>query len=91
MRHVRRAVDGRLHAARAAGFERLARVVQPHVAALHQEVGDVQVVVVDEGDAPAEHRVERAPVDPLQVMLADVVGRVRLAGEDDLHRRGPAP
>ena len=47
---------------------------------------DVQVVVVDEGDAPAELRIERAFVDALQVVLADVVGRMRLAGEDDLHR-----
>ena len=75
-----------LHAARAAGLERLPRVVQPDVAALHEEVRDVQVVVVDERDAAAEHRIERAPVDALQVMLADVVGRMRLAGEDDLHR-----
>ena len=48
--------------------------------------GDVQVVVVHEGDAAAEHGVERAPIDPLQVMLARFVGRVRLAGEHDLHR-----
>ena len=47
---VRHAVDRRLHAARAARLERLARVVQPDVAALHEEVRDVQVVVVDEGD-----------------------------------------
>ena len=60
----------RLHAARAARFERLARVVQPDVAALHEEVRDVQVVVVDEGDAAAEQRIERAPVDALQVVLA---------------------
>ena len=78
----------RLHAARAAGFERLARVVEPHVAALHEQVRDVQVVVVDEGDAAAEHRVEGAPEHALQVVLGRVVGRMRLAGEDDLHRRG---
>ena len=45
----------------------------------------MQVVPFDEGDAAAEHRIERALVDPLQVMLADFVGRVRLAGEDQLH------
>ena len=85
---VRHAVHRRLHAARAARLERLARIVQPHVAALHQEVRDVQVVVVDERDASAELRIERALVDALQVVLADVVGRMRLAGEDDLHRAG---
>ena len=46
----------------------------------------MQVVVVDERDAAAEQRIERALVDALQMMLADVVGRVRLAREDDLHR-----
>ena len=46
----------------------------------------MQVVVVDERDAAAEQRIERAPVDALQVVLADVVGGMRLAGEDDLHR-----
>ena len=48
----------------------------------------MQIVVVDEGDAAAEQRIERALVDALQVVLADVVGRMRLAGEDDLH--GPS-
>src|SRR5688572_8011249 len=85
-RHVRRAVDRGLHAARATRFERLARVVQPHVAALHEVMGDVEVVVVDEANPPAELWIDGSPVDPLQMMLADVVCRVRLAGEDDLHR-----
>ena len=83
---VRHAVHRRLHAARAARLERLARVVQPHVAALHEVVRDVQVVVVDEGEAAAEDRIERAPEDALQVVLGRVVGRMRLAGEHDLHR-----
>ena len=46
----------------------------------------MQIVVVDERDAAAEHRIDRAAVDLLQVVLADLVGRMRLAGEDDLHR-----
>ena len=74
-RHVRRAVHRRLHAARAAGLERFARVVHPDVAALDQEMGHVQVVILDEGDPAAELRIEGAAIDPLQVMLADVVGR----------------
>ena len=61
-------------------------VVQPDVAALDEEVGDVQVVVVEERDAAAEGR-DRAPAGRrLELVLAHVVGRVRLAGEDDLHR-----
>ena len=46
----------------------------------------MQVVVVDEGDAAAEHRIDGAAVDLLEVVLAGLVGRMRLAGEDDLHR-----
>ena len=49
---------------------------------------DVQVVVVDERDAAAEPRIERVAEDVLQMMLAGFVGRVRLAGEHELH--GPA-
>ena len=60
-------------------------IVQPDVASLHQEMRDVEVVVVDERDASAERRIERPPVDALQMMLAGFVCRVRLAGEDDLH------
>ena len=51
---------------------------------------DVQVVVVDERHAPAKQRIERAPVDPLQMMLAHIVGRMRLAGKDNLHRPADA-
>ena len=57
---VQRAVHRRLHAARAAGFERLARCVEPDVAALHEQVRHVQVVVIDERDA-AGRAADRAP------------------------------
>ena len=46
----------------------------------------MEVVVVDEGDAAAEHRIDGAAVDVLQHPLAAVVGGMGLAGEDDLHR-----
>ena len=46
----------------------------------------MQVVVVDEGDPAAEHRIDGAAVDLLQMVLAGLVGGMRLAGEDDLHR-----
>ena len=82
---MRHAVDARLHAARAAGFERLARRVEPDVAPLREEVRDVQIVVVDEGDAPAVDRVDRVAIDLLQMPFAGVVGRMRLSGEHDLH------
>src|SRR5581483_3634623 len=44
----------------------------------------VDVVVLDEDDAPGEARVAAQPGDLLQQMLARVVPRVRLAGEDEL-------
>ena len=83
---MRHAVHGRFHPARAARVERLARIVQPDVATLHEEVRHVQVVVVHERDPSAKLRIDRAAVDLLQMMLADIVGRMRLAREDDLHR-----
>ena len=48
----------------------------------------MQVVVVDEGDAPAELRIKRLTIHALEMMLADLVGGMRFAGEDDLH--GPS-
>ena len=71
-----RAVQGGFHAAGAARFERLARSVEPDVAALHEEVRHVEVVVVDEREPSAEQRIERALVHPLKGVLADVVGRM---------------
>src|SRR4029079_17497961 len=81
-RQVRRAVDRRLHAARAARLERLAWIVQPDVTPLREEVRDVEVVVIDERDAAAELRIERALVHALEMVFAHFVGWMRLAGED---------
>ena len=50
-----------------------------------EEMRDVQIVVVDECDAAAINRIDCVPIDLLQVMFAGIVGRMRLAGEDDLH------
>src|SRR5262245_31724758 len=46
---------------------------------------DVQVVVVDERDTTAKERIQRAPVDMLQMMLADVVSRMGFSREDNLN------
>ena len=80
------AVERRLHPARARGLERNPRQVEPEVHALHQQVGEVHVVVFEEGDAALELGVPGELVDALQHFLAGVVGRMRLAREDDLHR-----
>ena len=85
-RQVQPAVAANLHPAGAAGFERAARVVQPHVHALHQIPRDVHVVVFDEHDPLAELRLARLLDDALDQFLAAAVLRVRLAREDDLDR-----
>jgi hypothetical protein len=49
-------------------------------------MGQVHVVVLEERHPALEFRVAGELVDALEDFLAGVVGRVRLAGEDDLHR-----
>ncbi len=44
----------------------------------------MQIVVVHEGDPAAEEWIDRSPIHLLQVVLAGVVGRMRLTGEDQL-------
>ena len=45
----------------------------------------MEVVVVYESDAASELRIECTPEDLLQVVLADIVGRMRFASKHDLH------
>ena len=71
---------------RAARLERHARQVEPEVHALHQQVGQVHVVVLEERDPALELGIAGELVDALEHFLARVVGRVGLAREDDLHR-----
>ena len=75
----------RLLARGAAGFLGPSRVVEPDVDTLHQVPRHVHVVVFDEHDAmgklgPAAHL-----DDVLDQLLAELVFRVSLAGEDELH------
>jgi hypothetical protein len=58
------------------------RSIQPAIAALHQEVRDVQIVDVDEGDAAAERGVNGMRVNALQVMCAGIIGRMGFSGEN---------
>ena len=67
-------------------LERHPRQVEPEVHALHQQVGQVHVVVLEERHPALELGVAGELVDALEHFLARVVGRVGLAGEDDLHR-----
>ena len=71
---------------RAGRLERAARVVEPDVDALDQEPADAHVVVLEDEDAAAQLRRARALEDLLDDLLPGPVGRVGLAGEDDLDR-----
>ena len=83
---VRDAVLRRLHARCPRRLERPARVVEPDVDALDQEAPDLHVVVLEDVDPAAQLRRARALEDLLDDPLARPVGRVGLAGEDDLDR-----
>ena len=86
-REVQAAVEHDLLAAGAAGLERAARVVEPDVDALHQVPADVDVVVLDE-HASCRRTAGRCVScgDLLDQLLAGLVVRVGLAGEDELDR-----
>ena len=75
-----------LHPARAGRLERPARVVEPDVDTRHEVAGDPHVVVLEDEDAAPELLRARAAEDLLDDLLARPVGRVGLAGEDDLDR-----
>src|SRR5207248_2330448 len=83
-RAVNAAVGRGLHAAGARGLARPQRGVEPHVAALHELTGDVDVVVLDEYQAAAELRIAGLNQDVLDELLAALVARMGLSGEDDL-------
>ena len=83
---IERPVKGRLLTAGPAGLHGAARVVEPDVAALQQGAGHGDVVVLDEGDPVADRR-SPGELDHLaDHLLAQVVGRVGFAGENQLDR-----
>ena len=83
---VERAVEDDLLAARPGRFERTTRVVEPNVDALHQAAPDVDVVIFEEDDALRELRIALERDDAADDRFAEVVGRVRFTGENELHR-----
>src|SRR5262245_51144993 len=78
------AVDRRLHPAGPARLERPARRVEPNIATLHQKMRDMHVIVFDEGNSSAKAWIDGALVEALQMALAGLVRRMRLAGKYDL-------
>jgi len=85
-RQVECAVDHRFHAAGTTGFQRTAWRVQPHVHALHELPGYIDVVVFQEYNFPDKPRVSRSGEDPLNELLALFVGRMGFPGIDNLNR-----
>ena len=83
---IEAAVEHDLLAAGAGGLERTARIVEPHIDALDQVAADVDVVVLDEDELVAELGVAHHARDLLQDSLSRLVVRMRLAGEQELHR-----
>ena len=74
-------------AAGAGSFERTARIVQPNVAAGNHLPRDMDVVILDEDQVALQFAVSAEVNDVLDVALAVVVARMRLAGKDELHGR----
>src|SRR5581483_8764850 len=83
---VERAIDRRLLPRGAARLERPPRRVEPDVDALHEHAADAHVVVLEEEHTAAERRLLAELEDVLDELLPRAVRRVRLAGEQDLHR-----
>ncbi len=83
-RQVQSAVERGLHARRPARLERPQRVVEPDVAARVQRQRHRDVVVRQEHDAVPHGRVVGEPDHLLDEPLARLVGRVRLARDDEL-------
>src|SRR5205807_176481 len=71
--HVERAVGARLHATGAARLEESARIVEPHVGAVHEVPSEGYVVVLEEYDA---WFLARQADDPGDDLLARLVGGV---------------
>ena len=85
-RAVHHPVHRRLHPARPRRLERRLGVVEPDIDPVDQVLRRLLAVVLQERDPARELRPARELEDPLQEALALLVGRVGLAGEDELDR-----
>ena len=86
LRQIEAAIDQDLYATRPACFPRPARGVDPDIDALHQLLGERDVIVLEEYDAPAELGL-LSNLDPVaDHSLSLNVSRMGLAGEDELNR-----
>ena len=85
-RAVDASVQHGLHPARSARLVGSPRGVEPHVASLVEAATDGDVVVLHERHAVTELRTAGEAHDPLDQLLALVVGGMGLAGEHELQR-----
>ena len=83
---VEAAVWWKLHPARATGFERTQRVVQPKIDPLDQTARNVSVIIFDKDDPVMKAGFASQLVDLLNECFAAFVARMRFSGEDELHR-----
>jgi hypothetical protein len=83
---LRNSVQCGFHAARSRSFHWNDWKVEPEIHALHQQMPDVHVVVLEKRDASLELRISREMMYALKDFLAGFVFGVRLAGEYDLNR-----
>ena len=83
---IERAVERGLHAAGSAGLVRPERVVQPNIAAVVHDTRDGDVVVGQEHEAMTYVEFASEELYRADHFLTRLIGRVRLPGEDELHR-----
>ena len=83
---VRHAVHRRLHAGGARGLQRPDGIVQPHVHAGGHVAGQRHVVALQHQHLADEFRPPRIFMDAPDELLPRLIGRVRLAGEQEHHR-----
>src|SRR6185437_3847331 len=82
------AVERGLHAARARGFQRFARVVEPEVDARSKLAREIDVVVLEVDDLDRAFELVRGLEDVPDERLAAFVPRMRLTAVHDLQRTG---
>ena len=80
------AIHGSLLAGCSGGLERPCRVVHPDIHALDEPLGDRDVIARDEDNLSEETLILGNLDDPLDEILTGLVGRVSLAGEEELYR-----
>src|SRR5665213_4532363 len=83
---VQTAVASGFLAARARCLQRTPRIVQPDVASRNHLPRDVNIIILNEHQIAFEFAEFAEVNDALDVTLAIIIARMRLAGKNELHR-----